>query len=116
VLSLGFVTGDGPKEADAAVGEDTEFVVVPHSPNLTAGQLIVVPSSNVHETGTSVKRAARLLVTAGVAESEDELVELFEAVEARTEHRVGPADDDEAQGHGRVEGRELSGCPVESLA
>jgi uncharacterized membrane protein len=86
VLSLGFVTGDGPSEADAVAGEETEFVIVPHSPNPTAGQLIIVPSSNVHETDISVRRALRLLVTTGVAESEDELVALQTEVGDRTTH------------------------------
>ena len=86
VLSLGFVTGDGPAEADAVAGEETEFVIVPHSPNPTAGQLIIVPSSNVHETDISVRRALRLLVTTGVAESEDELVALQTEVGDRTAH------------------------------
>jgi uncharacterized membrane protein len=93
VLSLGFVTGDGPAEADAVTGEETEFVIVPHSPNPTAGQLIVVPRSNIHETEMSVKRALRLLVTTGVAESEDELAELQEEVDERTVHHDGFADD-----------------------
>jgi uncharacterized membrane protein len=67
-------------------GEETEFVIVPHSPNPTAGQLIIVPSSNVHETDISVRRALRLLVTTGVAESEDELVALQTEVGDRTTH------------------------------
>ena len=86
VLSLGFVTGDGPAEADAVTGEPTEFVIVPHSPNPTAGQLVIVPQSNVHETDIPVRRAIRLLVTTGVAESEDELAELREEVDDRTAH------------------------------
>jgi uncharacterized membrane protein len=80
IYSLGFVTGDGPAEADTLAGDDTHFVIVPHSPNPTAGQLIVVPEANIHETEMSVKRALRLLVTTGVAESEDDLAELTEEV------------------------------------
>ena len=94
MLSIGFVTGDGPPEADAVTGEDTEFVIVPHSPNPTAGQLIVVPKSNVHETEMSVKRAIRLLVTTGVAGSEDELARLQQEVDERTVHHDGFGDDD----------------------
>jgi hypothetical protein len=40
-----------------------------------------------------VRQALRLLVTTGVAESEDELVRLQEEVDERTVHHEGFADD-----------------------
>ncbi|MEF8791550.1 MAG: DUF502 domain-containing protein [Haloarculaceae archaeon] len=82
VYSLGFVTGEGPEVADEVSGEPTSTVIVPHSPNPTVGHLIVVPESTLHETDLSVRRAIRMLVTTGVAESADELSELQEAVDA----------------------------------
>lgn len=82
VYSLGFVTGDGPGVADEVSGEPTSTVIVPHSPNPTVGHLIVVPESTLHETDISVRRAVRLLVTSGVAESADDLERLKEEVDA----------------------------------
>ena len=82
VYSLGFVTGDGPEVADEVSGESTSIVIVPHSPNPTVGHLIVVPESTLHEIDMSVKRAIRLLVTTGVAESADDLERLQQEVDA----------------------------------
>lgn len=82
VYSLGFVTGDGPDVADEASGEPTHTVIVPHSPNPTVGHLIVVPESTLHETDISVRRAVRMLVTTGVAESADDLERLQREVDA----------------------------------
>lgn len=82
VYSLGFVTGDGPDVADDVSGEPTNTVIVPHSPNPTVGHLIVVPESTLHETDISVRRAVRMLVTTGVAESADDLERLQKEVDA----------------------------------
>lgn len=82
VYSLGFVTGDGPDVADDVSGERTSTVIVPHSPNPTVGHLIVVPESTLHETDISVRRAVRMLVTTGVAESADDLERLQREVDA----------------------------------
>ncbi|MEF8906135.1 MAG: DUF502 domain-containing protein [Haloarculaceae archaeon] len=82
VYSLGFVTGDGPDVADEVSGESTSTVIVPHSPNPTVGHLIVVPDSTLHETDISVRRAVRMLVTTGVAESADDLERLQQEVGA----------------------------------
>ena len=82
VYSLGFVTGDGPRVADEVADEETSTVIIPHSPNPTVGHLIVVPESTLHETDISVRRAIRILVTTGVAESAEELTELQQEVDA----------------------------------
>ena len=82
VYSLGFVTGDGPDVADDVSGEGTSTVIVPHSPNPTVGHLIVVPESTLHETDISVRRAVRMLVTTGVAESAADLERLQQEVDA----------------------------------
>ena len=82
VYSLGFVTGEGPEVADDVSGESTSTVIVPHSPNPTVGHLIVVPDSTLHETDISVRRAVRMLVTTGVAESADDLERLQQEVDA----------------------------------
>jgi uncharacterized membrane protein len=100
IYSLGFVTGDGPVEADALADDETRFVIVPHSPNPTAGQLIVVPERNIHETERSVRRALRLLVTTGVAESEDELEALQDEVGGPVIAGGGPAREGSGSGPG----------------
>ena len=82
VYSLGFVTGEGPDVADDVSGERTSTVIVPHSPNPTVGHLIVVPEATLHETDISVRRAVRMLVTTGVAESADDLERLQREVDA----------------------------------
>jgi uncharacterized membrane protein len=81
VYSMGFVTADAPAAADEVAGEATSTVIVPHSPNPTAGHLIFVPDDRLHETDLSVSQAVRLLVTTGVAESEEEFEEMREDLE-----------------------------------
>lgn len=73
VYSLGFVTGDAPTDATTVAGEPVHNVFVPNSPNPTAGNLILVPESRVHETTLSVRRGLRLIVTTGIADSRAEL-------------------------------------------
>lgn len=78
VYSLGFVTGDSPAAAATVTGEPTYNVFVPNSPNPTAGNLILVPESNVHETDLTVKRGIRLIVTTGMADTDAEMERLRE--------------------------------------
>lgn len=78
VYSLGFVTGESPSDASTVTGEPTYNVFVPNSPNPTAGNLILVPESNVHETALSVRRGIRLIVTTGMADTEGEMERLRE--------------------------------------
>jgi uncharacterized membrane protein len=91
VYSLGFVTGEGPDVAADVSGESTSTVIVPHSPNPTVGHLIVVPDSTLHETDISVRRAVRMLVTTGVAESADDLARLQKEVDAPVVAGAGAA-------------------------
>lgn len=67
---LGFVTGDSPPAVDESVDESTRLVYLPNSPNPTAGQLLVVPQSNLHHTDLPVRQAIRMIVTTGMGESE----------------------------------------------
>lgn len=78
VYSLGFITGDAPSETESVTGERTYNVFVPNSPNPTAGNLILVPESRVHETDLSVRRGLRLIVTTGIADTEAEMKKLRE--------------------------------------
>lgn len=67
VYSIGFVTNDAPASIDSAVGEDLFTVFVPHSPNPTAGSLIIVSPDEVRELDMPVRRGLRLLVTTGLS-------------------------------------------------
>ena len=80
VYSLGFLTGDAPEEVEGLAGGEAYTVIVPHSPNPTAGHLIFVDADRVHETDMSVRKAIRLVVTTGIAETEEEFVEYQETV------------------------------------
>ncbi|WP_424019548.1 DUF502 domain-containing protein [Halorientalis pallida] len=76
VYSIGFVTGDGPEEAASAAGEQLYNVFLPNSPNPTGGHFLMVPEDEIHELDISVRRGVRLLVTTGIAESDEEMAEL----------------------------------------
>lgn len=67
IYSIAFVTNHAPDEANALEDGDLLNVFVPHSPNPTAGALVMVPSSQVHEVDMSVRRGIRLLVTTGLS-------------------------------------------------
>ncbi|MFB6117172.1 DUF502 domain-containing protein [Halosegnis sp.] len=73
VYSLGFVTGDAPADASTVADEPVYNVFIPNSPNPTGGELVLVPESHVHETDLSVRRGLRLIVTTGIADTQDEL-------------------------------------------
>jgi uncharacterized membrane protein len=69
IYSVGLVTGDGPPVAGRIADEDVYNVFFPASPNPTNGRLVLVPESNLHETGLSVRQGIQLLMTTGLAES-----------------------------------------------
>lgn len=67
IYSVGFVTNESPTETRSVAGEPLYNVFLPNSPNPTAGRLVMVPESDVHEVDMSVRRGLRLLVTTGLA-------------------------------------------------
>ncbi|MFB6082687.1 MAG: DUF502 domain-containing protein [Halorientalis sp.] len=73
VYSIGFVTGEGPQAATTAAGEQLSNVFLPNSPNPTGGAFLMVPEDELHELDVSVRRGVRLLVTTGMAESDEEM-------------------------------------------
>ncbi|MFB6282171.1 MAG: DUF502 domain-containing protein [Haloferacaceae archaeon] len=84
--SVGFVTNRAPaaaRTAAAAVaggadaGEDLYAVFLPHSPNPTAGRLVLLPDGDLTELDMSVRGGLRLLITTGLSVDavEEELVE-----------------------------------------
>jgi uncharacterized membrane protein len=76
VYSIGFVTGDGPDEAANVAGERLYNVFLPNSPNPTGGRFLMVPEDEIQELDISVRRGVRLLVTTGMAESDEEVAQL----------------------------------------
>jgi uncharacterized membrane protein len=76
VYTLGFVTGDGPRQLESVAGGETDNVFLPNSPNPTGGRLLIVPAKQVHQVDVSVRRGIRLLMTTGIAEKAEEVVRL----------------------------------------
>ncbi|KTG29731.1 DUF502 domain-containing protein [Haloferax profundi] len=72
VHSIGFVTNEAPRSMKETAGEDAYTVFLPHSPNPTAGALIVVSSDEVKELDMPVSRGLRLLVTTGLSVDDPE--------------------------------------------
>lgn len=73
VYRIGFVTSESPSSFDVATGEDTVAVFLPHSPNPTAGALVMVAPDQLYEVDMSVSRGLRLVVTTGLTVDEAEL-------------------------------------------
>ncbi|WP_415381209.1 DUF502 domain-containing protein [Halosimplex sp. TS25] len=77
VYSVGFVTGEGRSSIDEVAGERAHSVFLPNSPNPTAGRLVMVPESQIHETDMSVREGMGMIVTTGMG-SEEERLEAYE--------------------------------------
>jgi uncharacterized membrane protein len=70
--SLGFVTNEAPDATSDVSDEPLYTVFVPNSPNPTAGALLLLPESDIHEVDIPVRRGLRLLVTSGLSADEDD--------------------------------------------
>ncbi|WP_436930372.1 DUF502 domain-containing protein [Halosimplex halobium] len=77
LYSIGFVTGEGAEAFDEATGDRAHSVFLPNSPNPTAGRLVMVPESEIHETDMSVRQGMRMIVTTGIG-SEAEQVDAYD--------------------------------------
>jgi uncharacterized membrane protein len=64
--SIGLVTGNSPKAIDEFDDQEVYNVFLPHSPNPTAGRLLLLPADQIHETDMSVRQGMRLIVTTGI--------------------------------------------------
>ncbi|MDS0222875.1 DUF502 domain-containing protein [Haloarcula sp. S1AR25-5A] len=71
VYQLGLKTGTSPADISQAAGESAASVFIPGSPNPTQGMLVMVPESQTYESDLSVRAAIRMLMTTGMAQSED---------------------------------------------
>jgi uncharacterized membrane protein len=81
IYTLGFITSESPASVTSALGEPAYNVYLPNSPNPTQGHFALVPTDQVRELDMSVSRSIRLLVTTGIAENEEEMVEFKEEIE-----------------------------------
>lgn len=70
VYSIGLVTGESPDVVEGFAGTDVYNVFLPNSPNPTAGRLVLLPETQVHEIDMSVRRGMRLVVTTGMGDRE----------------------------------------------
>lgn len=68
--AIGFVTGESPRAVEPVTGERALNVFLPNSPNPTAGRLVVLPASQVHEIDLPARRALQLIVTTGMGTDE----------------------------------------------
>ncbi|QLH82934.1 DUF502 domain-containing protein [Halosimplex pelagicum] len=73
VYSIGFVTGEGTASFDEATGDRAHSVFLPNSPNPTAGRLVMVSESEIHETDMSVREGMRMIVTTGIGGEADQV-------------------------------------------
>lgn len=78
LYALGFVTADSPAAVTEGAGRPIQNVYLPNSPNPTNGHMALVPESEIVPLDLSVSRGIRLLVTTGIAESQEEIEELRE--------------------------------------
>jgi uncharacterized membrane protein len=66
VYTIGLVTGESPAGVEEYVGEELYNVFLPHSPNPTAGRLVLVADEQIHDVDLSVRQGMRLVVTSGI--------------------------------------------------
>ncbi|ELZ83779.1 DUF502 domain-containing protein [Haloferax sp. Atlit-6N] len=72
LFSIGFVTNEAPPSVSAVSDDELFTVFVPHSPNPTAGALIMVSPDEIRELDMPVRRGLRLLVTTGLSVDDPE--------------------------------------------
>lgn len=63
---VGFVTGEGTPEADAAAQEETVTVLVSNTPNAATGMLFVVPRKDVIPLSLPVEDGLKWVISGGV--------------------------------------------------
>ncbi|WP_436927196.1 DUF502 domain-containing protein [Halosimplex amylolyticum] len=86
VYSIGLVTGEGRASIDEVAGERAYSVFLPNSPNPTAGRLVMVPESQIHETDMSVREGMRMIVTTGIGNDDEPLDAYDERTVADPQH------------------------------
>jgi len=72
LFSIGFVTNEAPPSVSEVSDDDLFTVFVPHSPNPTAGALVMVSADEIRELDMPVRRGLRLLVTTGLSVDDPE--------------------------------------------
>ncbi|KAB1197352.1 MULTISPECIES: DUF502 domain-containing protein [Haloferax] len=72
LFAIGFVTNEAPPSVSKATEDDLYTVFLPHSPNPTAGSLVMLSSDEIRELDMPVRRGLRLLVTTGLSVDDPE--------------------------------------------
>lgn len=72
LFAIGFVTNEAPASISKTTDEELFTVFLPHSPNPTAGSLVILPSDEIRELDMPVRRGLRLLVTTGLSVDDPE--------------------------------------------
>ena len=72
LFAIGFVTNEAPSSISDAADDELYTVFLPHSPNPTAGALVILPSDEIRELDMPVRRGLRLLVTTGLSVDDPE--------------------------------------------
>ncbi len=66
IFSLGFVTGDSPRDVSAAAGEPCVTVLIPTSPMPMTGYTMALPRSSVIDLDLTIDQAIQFIVSCGV--------------------------------------------------
>lgn len=85
LYSMAFLTSDEMPEPEARVGRKLLGVFVPTTPNPTSGFLIMVPEEDVTRLDMNVADGIKYVISLG------SIVPPFDAVAARSSHRLPPA-------------------------
>ena len=66
LYTVGLVTKDGQGEARARIGRDCSWVLLPHTPNVTSGVLLLVPKDEMMPLALSVEDGLKLIISGGL--------------------------------------------------
>jgi len=72
VYTLGFATGDSPREIIDKTGKELVYIFIPTSPNPTSGMLVQVPKDEVIELDLSANTGLKIIVSGGLITEDEE--------------------------------------------
>ena len=75
IWTLGFLTGEGIPVMEKETGEELVNLFVPTTPNPTSGFFLMAPKKDVRELDISVEAGLKLIISAGVLDLENGVLE-----------------------------------------
>jgi uncharacterized membrane protein len=72
IYTLGFATGDSPREITDKTGKELVYIFIPTSPNPTSGMLVQVPKDEVIELDISANTGLKMIVSGGLIVEDEE--------------------------------------------